>query len=125
MKIKVVIVDDHRVVRQGLQTALATDPDIEIVAIAINGLEGVQKTREFNPDVVLMDITMPVMDGYEATSIIRQELPYVRVLILSFNQEEVAKSKARVAGAAGYLVKGTDLITLIQAIKDPQWQFNS
>lgn len=119
MSLKVVIVDDHDIVRDGIQSFLKLDPQIEVVGAAVNGVEAVQKTRELKPDVVLMDITMPVMDGFEATTIIKRELPGVRVLMLSFGQDEFTVQKAHKVGADGYVLKGSDLDTLIQAIKAP------
>src|SRR5689334_9329122 len=104
-KLKVLIVDDHSTVRQGIETFLNHDPQIQVVGTAVNGVEGVEKTRELKPDVVLMDILMPVMDGHEATTIIRREMPGIRVLVLTSVPETSSIWKALEAGADGYILK--------------------
>ena len=83
MTIRVVLADDHTVVRQGLKMFLDLDPDIEVVAEATNGAEAVKLARELQPDVVVMDLLMPVMDGVAATAAIRREVPDVEVLALT------------------------------------------
>ena len=119
MNIRVIIVDDHRVVREGIEMFLKLDNQIEIVAVAVNGLEGVKKTRELKPDVVLMDLMMPVMDGYEATAIIKHEMPDVKVFVLtSLSGDKNATTRALKAGADKFLIKGTDLERLNEIIKD-------
>ncbi len=111
------ITDDHGVVRQGLKMFLSLIPDIEVVGEAQNGREAVAMAQELEPDVVLMDLLMPVMDGIEATRIIRMELPRVEVIALTSVLEDASVTGAVRAGAIGYLLKNTEAEELHQAIK--------
>ncbi|OQA47564.1 MAG: Transcriptional regulatory protein LiaR [Chloroflexi bacterium ADurb.Bin325] len=115
--IRLLIVDDHAVVRQGLRIFLGLDPDLEIVAEAADGAEAVALARQHSPDVVLMDLLMPVMSGVEATAIIRRELPDTEVLALTSVVEDAAVIEALRAGAIGYLLKNTDAPELRRAVK--------
>jgi two-component system, NarL family, response regulator LiaR len=115
--IRVLITDDHGVVRQGLRMFLSLDPDIEVVGEAANGQEAVAMARELQPDVVLMDLLMPLMDGIEATRVIRSELSEVEVLALTSVLEDASVTGAVRAGAIGYLLKDTDAEELRQAIQ--------
>ncbi|MDQ3639143.1 MAG: response regulator transcription factor [Actinomycetota bacterium] len=117
MAIRVLITDDHGVVRQGLRMYLGLDPELEVVGEAANGEEALRMARELGPDVVLMDLLMPVMDGIEATRAIRAELPDVEVIALTSVLEDVSVSGAVKAGAIGYLLKNTEAEDLGQAIK--------
>jgi DNA-binding NarL/FixJ family response regulator len=117
MTIRVVLADDHTVVRQGLKMFLDLDPDIEVVAEATNGAEAVKLARELQPDVVVMDLLMPVMDGVAATAAIRREVPDVEVLALTSVLEDEKVVSAVRAGAIGYLLKDTRSDDLIRAIK--------
>ncbi|MBA3474206.1 MAG: response regulator transcription factor [Rubrobacter sp.] len=117
MAIRVLITDDHGVVRQGLRMYLGLDPELEVVGEAANGEEALRMARELKPDVVLMDLLMPVMDGIEATKAIRAELPEVEVIALTSVLEDVSVSGAVRAGAIGYLLKNTEADDLGQAIK--------
>ncbi len=117
MKIRVLITDDHKVVRQGLRMFLDLDWEIEVVGEAQNGEEALRLAGELRPDVVLMDLLMPVMDGIEATAAIRRELPDVEVLALTSVLEDASVSGAVKAGAIGYLLKNTDADELCRAIK--------
>jgi NarL family two-component system response regulator LiaR len=117
MTVKILITDDHSVVRQGLRMFLSLDPELEVVGEAENGEEAVAMTRELEPDVVLMDLLMPVMDGIEATGAIRRELPDVEVIALTSVLEDVSVSGAVKAGAIGYLLKNTEAEDLGRAIK--------
>ena len=117
MSVKVLIADDHNVVRQGLQTFLSLDPEIEVVGTAVNGQEAVEKTRELNPDVVLLDLLMPEMNGIEATSRIKHLMPGVKVLVLTSVLESDAISRAIKAGANGYLLKSMQSEELCRTIK--------
>ena len=115
-KIRILIVDDHPVVRKGTRAMLETEPDLEIAGEAKNGLEAVEAYRQARPDVVLMDLVMPVMDGVEAIGKIREIDARARVLVLtSFTTDEKVFSAIR-AGAAGYLLKDTDPDDLLRAI---------
>jgi two-component system, NarL family, response regulator LiaR len=115
--IRVLIVDDHSVVRQGLRMFLSLDPDLEVVGEAADGAEAVRLARQLRPDVVLMDLLMPVMDGIAATAAIRRELPDTEVLALSSVLEDASVVGAVRVGAIGYLLKDTQADALCQAIK--------
>ncbi len=117
MAIRVLVVDDHGVVRKGLRMYLGADPEFEIVGEARNGREAVQLARELRPDVVLMDLLMPVMDGIRATAAIRSELPEIEVIALTSVLEDAAVSEAVRAGAIGYLLKDAESQELVTAIK--------
>lgn len=117
MAIRILIADDHSVVRQGLRMFLALDPELEVVGEAANGEQAVWLARQLTPDVVLMDLLMPVMDGTAATAILRRELPQTEVLALTSVLEDSAIYGALRAGAIGYLLKDTEAEKLCQAIK--------
>jgi DNA-binding NarL/FixJ family response regulator len=117
MTIRVLITDDHGVVRQGLRMYLGLDPELEVVGEAANGEEALRMARELGPDVVLMDLLMPVMDGIAATGKIRAELPEVEVIALTSVLEDASVSGAVRAGAIGYLLKNTEADDLGRAIK--------
>jgi DNA-binding NarL/FixJ family response regulator len=117
MTIRILIVDDHGVVRQGLRMYLILDDELEVVGEAANGAEALHLARELEPDVVLMDLLMPVMDGIAATEAIRRELPGVEVLALTSVLEDSAVYGAMRAGAIGYLLKDTEADELCRAIK--------
>lgn len=117
MTIRVLIADDHMVVRQGLRMFLSLDPELEIVGEAADGAEAVKKARELKPDVVLMDLLMPVMDGITATAEIRRALPDTEVLALTSVLEDASVIGAVKAGAIGYMLKDTQADELCRAIK--------
>jgi two-component system, NarL family, response regulator LiaR len=117
MTVKILITDDHGVVRQGLRMFLSLDPELEVIGEAENGKEALAMARELKPDVVLMDLLMPVMDGIAATEAIRRELPDVEVIALTSVLEDVSVSGAVRAGAIGYLLKNTEADELKRAIK--------
>ena len=117
MGTRVLITDDHGVVRQGLRMFLSLDPDFEVVGEAENGLEALEMARKLEPDVILMDLLMPVMDGISATQAIRTELPEVEIIALTSVLEDASVTGAVRAGAIGYLLKDTDAEELSQAIK--------
>ena len=117
MTIRVLITDDHKVVRRGLRGFLELDPALEVVGEAANGQEALRMAHELRPDVVLMDLLMPVMDGIEATREIRRELPDVEVVALTSVLEDASVTGAIKAGAIGYLLKTTEADELCEAIK--------
>jgi DNA-binding NarL/FixJ family response regulator len=117
MAIRILIADDHSVVRQGLRMFLALDPELEVVGEAANGKEAVEQARALRPDVVLMDLLMPVMDGIAATTAIRSELPDTEVIALTSVLEDASVVGAVRAGAIGYLLKDTQGDELCRAIK--------
>ncbi len=117
MSIRILVADDHGVVRQGLKMYLELDPELEIVGQAVDGAEALRLARELKPDVVLMDLLMPAMDGIAATKAIRSELPDVEVIALTSVLEDAMVFDAMRAGATGYLLKDTDAKALCQAVK--------
>ncbi len=117
MTISVLLTDDHRVVRQGIKMVLDLDPELEVVGEASNGEEALRLAQRLKPDVVLMDLVMPVMDGVEATSEIRRELPDTEVVALTSVLEDASVAGAVKAGAIGYLLKNTGGEELRRAIK--------
>lgn len=117
MPIRILIADDHSVVRQGLRMFLSPDPDLVIVGEASDGSQAVEMARELRPDVVLMDLMMPEMDGITATGLIRHELPDTEVIALTSMLEDNTVIGAIRAGAVGYLLKDTEASELIRAIK--------
>ncbi len=117
MTIRIVIADDHSVVRRGLQMFLELDPELVVVGEAADGAEAVHLARLLLPDIVLMDLLMPVMDGITATAMIRRELPDTEVLALTSVLEDASVVGAVRAGAIGYLLKDTQADALCQAIK--------
>lgn len=117
MGIRILIADDHDVVRQGLRMFLALDPELEVVGEAANGAEALDLAKQLRPDVVLMDLLMPVMDGITATAAIRREVPESEVLALTSVLEDASVTGAVRAGAIGYLLKDTQAEELRRAIK--------
>jgi DNA-binding NarL/FixJ family response regulator len=115
--IRVLLADDHAVVRKGLRTFLAYDPELEVVGEATDGAEALRMAQELTPDVVLMDLLMPGMDGIAATAAIRRALPDTEVLALTSVLEDASVVGAVRAGAIGYLLKDTQADALCQAIK--------
>ena len=115
--IRILLVDDHMVVRVGLKALIDGEPDLQVVGEAANGAEGVQKARALLPHVVVMDISMPEMDGLEATRRIRQECPSSQVLILTVHAQERYLFPVLKAGAAGYVLKSTVDTELLDAIR--------
>jgi DNA-binding NarL/FixJ family response regulator len=117
-RIKVLIADDHTLMRQGLRALLRHETDIEIVAEAQTGREAVQLVKSLEPDVVLMDIAMPLLNGLEATRQITRQLPRTRVLILSSYSDDEYVHQLTEAGGAGYLLKQTAFTDVVRAIRE-------
>lgn len=117
MPTRILIADDHSLFRAGLASLLAAEPDLEIVGEAGTGEEALQKAAEYHPDLVLMDIKMPGMDGIEATRRFVELLPGIRVLILTMYEELGLMREAINAGASGFLLKRAVKTELIQAIQ--------
>ena len=126
-KITVVIVDDHTIVRQGLRTYLELQPDILVVGEAANGSEAMALVRDTLPDIVLMDLVMPVMDGVDATRAITALSPSTRVIVLtSFSEDEKVFASIK-AGAQGYLMKDvlpSDLVAAIRTVNRGEAQLD-
>jgi DNA-binding NarL/FixJ family response regulator len=115
--IRILIADDHEVVRRGLCAFLDLDSGLEVVGEAVNGAEAVHLAHRLRPDVVLMDLAMPELDGIAATELIHRELPNTNVVVLTTLLEDESIVAAVRAGAVGYLLKDTSLPDLLQAIK--------
>ncbi len=120
-RIKVLLVDDHAILRAGLNRLLSEQTDIEVIGEAGNGREGVQKVHDLRPDVVLMDIGMPVMNGMEATRQIKKRNRNVKVLVLTMHDNEEYLFQVLQAGASGYVLKkaaDSDLVNAIHVVYD-------
>ena len=116
-RIRVLIVDDHSIVREGVRMILTGQEDFEVVGEASNGREGVELARRMKPDVVVMDISMPDMNGIEATAKIRSEMPKVEVLGLTMHEENSYVFELLKAGAAGYVLKRAAAEDLVNAVR--------
>lgn len=119
MSIKVIIADDHAVIREGLQMLLESDPDIKVIATCSTGINAVSEVRNLKPNVVVMDISMPDMDGIEATRHIAELESLSKVIILSMHGSTEHVQRALSAGAVGYLLKqsaGTEVIKAVKAV---------
>ena len=115
--IRIVIADDHAMVRAGLSQLLGSFDDLEVVGTASNGEEAIEVVASSRPDVVLMDLSMPQMDGIEALTVVKQRFPDVRVVVLTTFQEPRQVSAALSAGASGYLVKDVEPEVLVAGIR--------
>src|SRR5919202_2852228 len=116
--IRVLIADDHAIVRLGLRALIATEPGMEVVGEAVDGLDVVRKARSLRPDVIVLDLVMPHKDGIQATAEITREDPGARILVLTSFAEEDKLVPAFKAGAVGYLLKDSAPQDLLQAIRD-------
>jgi DNA-binding NarL/FixJ family response regulator len=115
-KIRVLIADDHRLFAQALEAILATDDRLAVTGHASDGAEAVKLAASLDPDVILMDIAMPVMDGFQATKQIRKQRPTSCVLMLTGSDSRMDVDRAREAGAAGYVTKDRIAAELVDAI---------
>ena len=118
-KIRILLCDDHTILREGIRLLLNSQPDLEVVAEAADGREAVEQARAVKPDVILMDIAMPLLNGLEATRQIRREWPEARVLVLTMYESDEYVSQMLEAGAAGYVLKkvvGSELAYAIRAV---------
>jgi two-component system NarL family response regulator len=116
-RIKVLIADDHRVVREGLMAILKTKEHIEVVGEAQDGQDAIQKVRTLEPDVILMDVSMPRMGGVEATRQIKREFPHIGIIALTMYDEQQYIFDLVRAGATGYLLKDTESSQIVEAIR--------
>jgi two-component system NarL family response regulator len=116
-RIKVLIVDDHRVVREGLSAILENKENLHVVGEAQDGQEAVEHVRSLEPDVVLMDVSMPRMGGVEATRIIKREFPHIGIIALTMYEEQQYIFDLVRAGATGYLLKDSDSAQIVKAIQ--------
>lgn len=115
--IRVLLADDHTIFRAGVRMLLDLEPNIEVVGEAVEGSQAVELTEELNPDVVLMDIAMPRMDGLDATRHIKDECPETQVLVLTMHRSDEYLFEMLKAGASGYVIKGAETDELINAIQ--------
>ena len=119
-QITVLLAEDHQIVREGFRSLLKHERDIEVVGEAETGRQAVQLTRKLRPDVVVMDIAMPLLNGLEATRQIRKDFPDTKVLILSAHSDDAYVEQATELGAAGFLLKQTSSHNLATAIREVQ-----
>ena len=117
MSIRILLADDHTIVLQGLSRFLQTQDGLEVVGQAKDGQSTVDLARELTPDVVVMDISMPGLNGIEASRLIHQESPNIRIIGLSMHSSRRFVKEMREAGASGYLLKDCDFDELIEAIR--------
>jgi DNA-binding NarL/FixJ family response regulator len=115
--IRVLLADDHPLFRKGIASLLSAEADFEVVGEASNGQEAIEKALDVMPDVILMDISMPGVNGLEATQRIKQELPYVHIIILTVSDEDQNLFEAIKNGAQGYLLKKIDPPTLFRTLR--------
>ena len=115
--IRVVVCDDHALFREGVKTILNSQPDIEVVGEAADGKEGVEQAIRLYPDVVLMDVSMPVLKGFDATRRIKKARPDIKVLILTVYDDEDMVARCLDAGAAGYVLKDSPPLQLVYAVQ--------
>ncbi len=116
-RIRILAVDDHQLIRTGIATLLGPEPDLEVVAEASNGREAIARFRECRPDVTLMDLQMPEMNGLDAILAIREEFPEARIIVLTTYAGDVLAQRALKAGAQGYLLKNLLHKELLQTIR--------
>ncbi len=117
MTVRILLVDDHTVLRQGVKVLLNLDPELEVIAEANNGADAVKLAHQHKPDVVLMDLMMPVMDGLSAITIIRRELPETEIVALTSLLEDNIVTEVVRAGAIGYVLKDASSDELTKAVK--------
>ncbi|HJQ22861.1 MAG TPA: response regulator transcription factor [Blastocatellia bacterium] len=115
--LRIILADDHTILRQGLRALIDAQPDMQVVAEASNGIEALEATRRLLPDVVVMDIGMPEMDGAQATDAVKRELPQTKVLALTVQEDTGYLSRMLKAGASGYVLKRAAADDLINAIR--------
>lgn len=118
-KIRILLADDHTILRDGIRSLLEDEPDMEVVGEVEDGHSAVRKACELEPDVVLMDIAMPLLNGLEATRKIRRDCPHVKVLVLSMHENEEYIRQVLASGAMGYILKdaaASDLLGAIRAV---------
>lgn len=119
-KIRVLLADDHAIVREGIKRILAEEPDIEVVGEAGDGLQAVEMAKKLKPDVAILDITMPALNGIEATRQIRSSLPNTHTLTLTMHEDDTYVFQLLKAGAAGYVLKRAAATDLVQAVRAAQ-----
>lgn len=123
--VRILIVDDHELVRRGLRSILVTRPEWEICGEAADGSNAIEKARELKPDIVLLDITMPHVNGLDAARVIRRDVPRAKVIIVSQYNESEMRARAFEAGAQGYISKADAARQLLLAIESLIGSHNS
>src|SRR5215472_9177575 len=124
MNIRILLADDHTILRAGLKMMLNAQPDMEVIGEAQDGRQAMQEAQRLHPDIVLMDITMPDINGIEATRRIKKQLPEIKVLILTMHENDEYVFQALRAGASGYLLKeaaDTELISALHVVQSGQF----
>lgn len=117
MKIRVLVADDHAIIREGLRVMLGNQPDMEVVAVATNGREAIRLVNEYEPDVAVVDISMPELNGIEAIQQMMPNHPPMQVVVLSIHETKPYVYRALKAGARGYLVKETAGVEVVDAVR--------
>ncbi len=126
--IRILIADDHALIRNGLRMLLGTHADLEVVGEAADGIEALERTRQLRPDVLVIDVAMPRMNGLEAAQLVRDVVPETRVVMLSMFEKESFARQALQAGASGYVLKGassSDIVAAIRAVYAGKYYFSS
>jgi DNA-binding NarL/FixJ family response regulator len=114
--LRILVADDHESVRKGVCVILGTRGDIEVCGEAANGREAIDKAQEVKPDLIIMDITMPVLNGIDAAEVLRKTMPHVPILFLSMHQSRQIMSEAKRVGVQGYVKKSDAADTLLNAV---------
>jgi two-component system, NarL family, response regulator NreC len=117
--IRILLADDHAILRDGIRALLSDETDLQVVGEAENGRQALEQARALRPDIVIMDIGMPLLSGLEATTLIRRDVPEARVLILTMHQNEEYLARVLAAGASGYVLKdvaGRELVSAIRQV---------
>ncbi|MGV3772764.1 MAG: response regulator [Verrucomicrobiales bacterium] len=117
-KIKIVLADDHHVIRQGLKALLETESDLQVVAEASDGIEAIRSVTQFKPDLLILDLMMPVLNGLEVLRQLQKASARTRIIILSMHANEAYVLEAMKSGASGYVLKQATSANLLQAVRD-------
>jgi DNA-binding NarL/FixJ family response regulator len=117
-KARLLLVDDHELMRQGLVSLINAQPDLEVVGQAVDGLEALTSARDLKPDLVIMDVSMPISNGLEATRLIHERMPDIRILMLTVDEQDETLFEAIKAGARGYLLKKSGSASFLQSVRD-------
>ena len=120
MKIRVLVADDHAIIREGLRVMLGNQPDMEVVAVAANGREAIQLVEKHEPDIAVIDLSMPELNGVEAIQQMMPRHPHLQVVVLSIHESKPYVFRALKAGAKGYLVKETAGLEVVDAVRAVQ-----